>query len=168
MNKQYIIISIQVLLALAYAISPLPKLPFLSFDVLIILFVYWVLHRERSIYLGAAWGLGLLKDVLSGALLGEHGFALTLVTYLLMKLAKRMRFFAIWQQALSVGALVLVNQLTIALLESLQGHFSSLTILFYPPMVSAIFWLLIHVFFGQEDELYLAQFKRMTRTRRGV
>lgn len=153
MKKSSLLMLGQLLFALAYAVSPLPQWPILSFDPLIILFVYWVLHQDNPLYLGGGWLLGLLKDVLLGSLLGEHAFALTLVIYLLMKLAKRMRFFAIWQQALSVGALVLVNQLTIALLESLQGHFAPLSSLFYPTINSAVLWLVIHSFVAKEDKL---------------
>lgn len=144
----------QALLALVYSISPISHIPFLSFDAMIILYLYWVMHDQETVWLGSAWGVGMLKDVLVGSLLGEHALALTLVVYLMLKLVKRMQFFSFWQQALGVGALVLVNQLMIALIEGLQGHFAPMTLLIYPPLFSAVCWLIGLYLFSKDDTLY--------------
>lgn len=154
MKRYYLTLFFQALFALAYSISPLVTKPYFSMDALVLLYVFWTMHYDGKVGLGPAFCLGLFQDVLLGSLLGEHALALTLVAYLSLKLIKRMTFFSYWQQALSVGALVLVNQLVVALLEALQGHFGSFTLLLYPALSSALFWLFIGYLLFRTETFY--------------
>jgi rod shape-determining protein MreD len=73
--------------------------------------IYWSLARPESV--GVFWGFatGVLLDVLSGTVLGQNAMALSVVAYLAIALHQRIRIFPLWQQAVSVWLLLLVERL---------------------------------------------------------
>lgn len=70
--------------------------------------IYWNLEAGRLRLLGQAFALGLLIDVLTGTLLGQHALSLIVISYLTERFRSRIRFFPVWQQAAAIMAL-LVN-----------------------------------------------------------
>ncbi len=128
------------LLALAYHISPLSQMAFLSFNLVVVMFVFWVIVFEGQVSLSTAWLLGISEDVLMNGTLGEHALVMTLVGYLSIKMAKRLSYFSIWQQALCVLGLVLFNQLALAMIEAFKGHFADVRLILYPPLASFVLW----------------------------
>jgi rod shape-determining protein MreD len=83
---------------------------------LLLVMMFWVLNNH--IGFKAAFTLGLLQDALSGSMLGEHGLALIIVTYLLLKFSKRLKLNRPNMQALTIFLLILTFQ---ALLYLLHG-----------------------------------------------
>ena len=61
------------LAAAALVVLPLPGIltPFRPPWATMVL-IYWIMMWPRSFGLGAAWVVGLLLDILQGALLGQH------------------------------------------------------------------------------------------------
>jgi len=73
--------------------------------------IYWSLTQPERIGVFWAFGTGLLLDVISGTVLGQNAFTLSAVAYLAIELHQRIRIFPLWQQALSVWVLLLVERL---------------------------------------------------------
>ncbi|MDH5192046.1 MAG: rod shape-determining protein MreD [Gammaproteobacteria bacterium] len=73
--------------------------------------IYWCLALPERVGVGTAWVLGLMLDVLTGTLLGQHALGLSIVAYLTLKMYQRLRVFPMWQQALSIMVLVAMQQM---------------------------------------------------------
>src|SRR5678810_31881 len=56
----------------------------------LLVLIYWNMIAPEQISLGTAWMLGILLDVLTGSLLGEHAFALTIASYFVVKMHARL------------------------------------------------------------------------------
>lgn len=70
--------------------------------------IYWNLEAGRLRYLGQAFVGGLVLDLLTGSLLGQHALSLVIISYLVERFRFRIRFFPPWQQA-AVVMLLLFN-----------------------------------------------------------
>lgn len=70
--------------------------------------IYWNLEAGRLRHLGQAFVGGLVLDVLTGSLLGQHALSLVIISYLVERFRFRIRFFPPWQQA-GVVMLLLFN-----------------------------------------------------------
>lgn len=80
-------------------------------DFLALALVFWNVHQPRRVGIGAAFVFGLLMDVHSGALFGEHALAYTLLSYGAISLHRRILWFPLGAQALYVGPLLLLAQI---------------------------------------------------------
>ena len=79
-------------------------------DFLALALVFWNVHQPRRVGIGAAFVFGLLMDVHSGALFGEHALAYTLLSYGAISLHRRILWFPLGAQALYLGPLLLLAQ----------------------------------------------------------
>ena len=108
-------------LALLASIYPLPIwLQPARPDALVLLVIYWTLHRPREFGVVWAWSLGLLLDGFEGGVLGKHALALAIVAYLALEIRNRLAFYALPQQVgwvmVLAGIDVFINQWVSSLL----------------------------------------------------
>ncbi len=111
-HQNGVVILITFIIALGLSIMPLPTWAqdFRPQWVNLAL-IYWCLALPQRVGVGSAWTLGLFEDVLRGTLLGQHALGLSLTAYIVVNLHQRIRVFPLWQQSLSVLALLLVERL---------------------------------------------------------
>jgi len=105
-------------LILAYLIYLLPAdgvLVYLRAELPLIVLLYWCIHQPRHGGFAIGFALGLLVDVADGNILGQHALSYTLAIFLTLVLRLRILKFPLWQQALHILAILLVNQLSVAL-----------------------------------------------------
>lgn len=102
--------------------------------------IYWHLESSRMHHLGQAFALGLIVDLLTGTLLGQHALGLVIINFLVGRFRSRIRFFPPWQQALVVGALLfndrIVHLWVIGLLDRGWPDWSW----WLPPLVAIALW----------------------------
>ena len=84
--------------------------------------IYWNLEGGRMRLLGQCFALGLLLDLVSGTLLGQHALALVILCYLLERFRSRIRFFPPWQQATVVLALLINDRVIHLWIVGLAGE----------------------------------------------
>jgi len=111
------------LATVAFATLPLPDLlqpvrPPLAAMVII----YWSMMWPQRFGLGSAWVVGLLLDILQGALLGQHAIALAAVAYLTLKFHLQIRIFPLWQLTVTVFSLLAINSLILLLIDGYAGN----------------------------------------------
>jgi rod shape-determining protein MreD len=113
------IICFSLLATFGLSLLPLPSST-LSFipDWVLLAVIYWIIYLPNRIGLGVAWLTGLLTDILTNSLLGEHAMASVFVAYLALKFHRRIRTFSVWQQMLSIAVLLGIYR---AILFWLQG-----------------------------------------------
>jgi len=84
--------------------------------------------------------LGILQDVLSDTLLGQHALTLSLTAYIGVILHTRIRTFPLWQQSIAMGLLVALNQILHVWIHGMLGHPPTNWTFFYPALTSVVLW----------------------------
>ena len=116
--------------------------------------IYWVMALPHRVGILVGASTGLLLDVLEGAVLGEHAFALVIVAYATMLLYQRLRMFAVWQQAFIVYVLVGIQQLACHWVENIAGNPEQNLLFLLPALMSAVFWPLVTVCLSFFQRMY--------------
>ncbi|HAT5043500.1 TPA: rod shape-determining protein MreD, partial [Legionella pneumophila] len=83
--------------------------------------------------------VGLLMDVLLSTVIGEHSFALLLVTWIASTKSRRVQFFSLIQQVCLVGFFCFLYQSIIIFIDALLGFNYNLIM----PVTSAILGMII-------------------------
>ncbi len=67
-------------------------------DFVALVLLFWNIRQPRVVGIGIAWFLGLITDIQSGCLLGEHALAYTLLSYFAITIHRRVLWFTVgWQ-----------------------------------------------------------------------
>ena len=132
------------LLALVVNMLPLGRVPAMP-DVLALTLVFWNVHQPRRVGIGLAFCFGLLIDVHQGALLGQHAFSYTLLSFLAIMIHRRLLWFTLAEQALQILPLFIAAHavsLVVRLISS--GSFPGWSLLL-APLFEALLWPVITV-----------------------
>lgn len=84
--------------------------------------IYWCLALPERVGVGTAFVSGVLLDVMTGTLLGQHALGFTVIAYLTLLLHQRIRVFPVRQQAFTVLVLLLLYQLLLLWVMGVTGH----------------------------------------------
>lgn len=135
------VIAASFIVAFMLTILPLPAWadPFRPEWVAMVL-IYWCMALPQRVGVGIGWTVGLLLDVLKGALLGQYAIGMTVTAYLALKLHQRIRVHPLWQQALSVLLLVALNQLLVLWVYGISGHPARSWLYWLPSLTSMLLW----------------------------
>jgi rod shape-determining protein MreD len=102
--------------------------------------IYWVMALPNRVNVGVAWLAGLGLDALTGSVLGQHALAMCLLAYLVTWLHLQIRVFPVWQQALTVMALLAVYELVLILVEGSLGQLYGLEWRWAPVVTGMLLW----------------------------
>ncbi len=134
-------ITISIIAALALTTFPIPgwAAPWRPAWVALVL-IYWCMAVPGRVGVGIGWVLGLVLDIHSGTLLGQHALGLSVVAYTTNKLHQRVRVLPLHQQGLSVfGLIVIYNALTLWI-NGVQGRPVDLMAYWASPLTSMVLW----------------------------
>lgn len=101
---------------------------------------YWALYLPARVGLFSAWLLGLATDVLHGSLLGQNALILSLITFLVLSLQRRLQMFPAWQQSMLLLVVFGSAQLIQLWLNTLAGDRPPTLIFLLPALFSALIW----------------------------
>ena len=102
--------------------------------------IYWCIALPHRVGVGSGFGTGIVLDVLTGTLLGQHALGLSLVAFLSVQLHARIRVFPFWQQALAVLVLLLVEHLLSLWVMGAIGQTTPGIIYWVIPLIGAVLW----------------------------
>ena len=102
--------------------------------------IYWSLALPARIGVFWAWGTGLVLDVTSGTVLGQHALSLSVPVYLVVELHARIRVFPPLQQAVSVWVLLLVERLLSLWVMGATGRPTPTLWYWMPTFVGMLLW----------------------------
>ena len=91
---------------------------------------YWVLETPQRMGLGRVFLIGLVLDLASFSVLGEHALRLVLIAGVLHLMRSRFRFYPVWQQSGFLMLMLYVDLAVLWLMHLSQGL----------PMVQAEVW----------------------------
>ncbi|MCW8407965.1 rod shape-determining protein MreD [Legionella sp. PATHC035] len=123
------------IIALLLSILPMPELISAFRPPWVLLLVLYIEYfLPGNFRLTTLLFVGLLLDVLLATVIGEHSFALLLVTWLASSKSRRFQFFSMMQQIFLIGFFCLLYQSIISLITALLGYNYSL----FTPVASAL------------------------------
>ncbi|ALP54369.1 rod shape-determining protein MreD [Candidatus Tenderia electrophaga] len=141
-----IIIGLTYVAALILTLIPLPQwMAAFRPEWLALVLIYWCMALPHRIGIFTAFGLGLMLDVLKGALLGQHALALVVVVYLTQKVYQQIRIFPMWQQALSIMGLLILYQVLVMWVNGITDLKSSSWSDWLPAVSSTLLWPWIYL-----------------------
>ena len=130
--------------ALALNLIPLGRIPALP-DFLALVLVFWNVHQSRRIGVGVAFTFGLLMDVHSGAVLGQHALAYTLLSFFAITVHRRLLWFSVPSQALQILPLFLAAHAVAMLVRVVSGGMFPGWELLLAPVIEALLWPVVTV-----------------------
>lgn len=133
-------------LAVAFLLYLLPWAGFglmLRPDFVLLVLIYWLLRTPHLCNIGTAWLMGMLVDLASGDLFGQHALAYVVVAYFALYYQKRATLFNHWQQAGYVFMLLLVSQVTLLVLKLFGGADLPGWGYFLPSVTGVLLWHLV-------------------------
>jgi len=130
------------LVAFALNIVPIGRVPALP-DFLALVLVFWNVHQSRRIGVGVAFFFGLLMDVHSGAVLGQHALAYTLLSFFAITVHRRLLWFAVPAQALQILPLFLAAHAVSLLVRVIAGGMFPGWEVLLAPLFEALLWPIV-------------------------
>ncbi|QKT02875.1 rod shape-determining protein MreD [Ectothiorhodospiraceae bacterium 2226] len=127
--------------ALALTVLPLPGWTSAARpEWVALVLIYWCMAVPSRVGVGVGWGVGLLLDVMRGAVLGQHALSLAIVAYLTLKLHQRVRVYPLWQQALSILVLIALHQMILLWIRGITGQAPAGWDYWTPSLTSMLLW----------------------------
>lgn len=102
--------------------------------------LFWVLMQPSRFGVGMAWCCGILIDVLYGTLLGQHGLALAIAAYVVIKLRDLLWTFPYWQQSLLMLPIFITYEFILFWIDGIVGYDVSPLRRWLPVVTSAVIW----------------------------
>lgn len=102
--------------------------------------IYWALALPNRVGVFWAWGVGLVLDVTSGTVLGQHALSLSVAVYLAVELHARIRVFPLLQQAVSVWVLLLAERLLALWVIGATGQVTPTLWYWMPTFTGMLLW----------------------------
>jgi len=130
-------------LCMGFILQYLPLADFMSWFVpqwVLLVFIFWQMHRPRLISFWWVWPIGLLLDVQQANFLGTSVIAFAITLYFLQLMYQRLKVFNVAQQTLVIFLLIcsfqLVTYWSVAIVDDINKPLS----LWLPSLVSALVW----------------------------
>lgn len=114
-------------------------------DILAITLVFWAVHQPLRVGIGVAFTFGLFVDVHQAALLGQHAWSYTALSFFAITIHRRLLWFSVPSQALQVFPLFLAAHALELLVRMIgSGVFPSFSIIL-APILEALLWPLVSI-----------------------
>ena len=114
---------VALLCAMLLEIMPLPHWALMwRPNYLFLLVLFLTLYRPQYMNLLLIWGVGLMGDLLTTTVLGQHALAFVVIMYGVIHFRARWHHFLLWQQLLLVCLVTLLQLIIQALVMSWVGE----------------------------------------------
>lgn len=129
------------IVALVLSILPMPQLLSAFRPPWVLLLVLYIEYFiPGKFHITTLFLVGLVLDVLLSTVIGEHSFALLLVTWIASTRSRRFQFFSMMQQIILIGIFCFLYQAIIAGTHALLSFNYSLLMPFASALLSMFIW----------------------------
>lgn len=116
---------------------------------MLVVLLFWLLRAPNLCNVGTAWVAGLLIDLATGSLLGQHALSFTITAYIALTYQRRLVLFNGWQLAGYVLALFIIERIVILLLKVFAGDENPGLQYFWPVVTGLLLWQFMILMFGE-------------------
>ena len=130
-------------LCMGFILQYLPLADFMSWFVpqwVLMVFIFWQMHKPRLISFWWVWPIGLLLDVQQANFLGTSVIAFAVTLYVLQLMYQRLRVFNVAQQAVVIFLLLCCYQMVVYWATLAADDVHKPLSLWMPALVSALVW----------------------------
>jgi rod shape-determining protein MreD len=117
-------------------------------DFMLVVVLYWLLRAPNLCNVGTAWLAGLLVDLATGSLLGQHALSFCFTAYVALSYQRRLVLFNKGQLLAYVLMLLLIERFLILLLKLFAGNENPGLAYFLPIIMGLLLWQLMLFIFG--------------------
>lgn len=138
---RWLAICVTLFIALVLALLPMPDWTiWLRPAWVLMMLIYWGMTTPYRVSVGVAWITGLIVDLLSGTLLGEHAIAFTIVIYFVSRMHIRLRMYPLLQQGISIFLFVLLYQFILYCIQGFIGELPGSNLYWLSSVTSMLLW----------------------------
>lgn len=102
--------------------------------------IFWTMMTPTLVSVGTAWVVGLIIDLLTGTLLGEHALGFTIIIYFVSNLTIRLRMSPLLQQGITVFLFTLIYLFIIYCVQGFTGQLPSSHLYWLSAITSMVLW----------------------------
>ena len=117
-------------------------------DFMMVVILYWLLRAPNLCNVGTAWFAGLLVDLATGSLLGQHALSFSITAFIALSYQRRLVLFNTWQLSGYVAALLIVERVLMLLLKLFEGNENPGPTYFWPVITGLLLWQFMILLFG--------------------
>ena len=139
-----IFIWLSLLAALMLNMLPLGRVPWMP-DFLALVLVFWSVHQPQRVGIGASFVFGLFMDVHQAALLGQHDWSYTALSFFAITIHRRLLWFTVPSQALQVLPLFAAAHAIELAIRLLSGGIFPGWPLLLAPAIESVLWPVVSV-----------------------
>lgn len=117
-------------------------------DFMLVVILYWLLRAPNLCNVSTAWFAGILVDLATGSLLGQHALSFTITAFLALIYQRRLVLFNGWQLAGYVFVLLTIERIIMLLLKLFAGNDNPSYHYFWPVLTGLLLWQFMILMFG--------------------
>ncbi|MCU7915198.1 MAG: rod shape-determining protein MreD [Candidatus Thiodiazotropha sp. (ex Gloverina cf. vestifex)] len=110
-----------------------------------LILIYWCMALPERVGVGVGFIVGLLLDVLTGTLLGQHALGLSVVAFVTIKLHLRVRVMPLRQQVFTIFIILLVERLLALWSTGAAGYPTPSLWYWVTPVIGMLLWPWIYI-----------------------
>lgn len=110
-----------------------------------LILIYWCMALPERVGVGLGFIFGLLLDVLTGTLLGQHALGLSVVAFVTIKLHLRVRVMPLRQQVFTIFIILLVERLLALWSTGAAGYPTPSLWYWVTPVIGMLLWPWIYI-----------------------
>lgn len=114
-------------------------------DFILVMVIYWLFRAPYVVNIGTAWFAGVVVDLISGGLFGQHALAYAVAAFFAVRYQRRLILFNSWQQAGYVLVLLVLAQIIVLILKLFAGGEVPGWSYFLPSISGLLLWQLIAI-----------------------
>lgn len=156
-TQHWLVIPVSFLVAIVLTLLPMPDWTIWMRPAwVLMILIYWSMLKPYRVNVGIAWFTGLILDVLNGTLLGEHALALTVVTYLVVRMHTQLRMYPLLQQGLWIFLFVMIYQFILFCIQGFLGELPRSWLYWSSSVTSMLLWPWVFVLMRDYRRRYKA------------
>lgn len=151
----HVFILFTLIVGLLVAVYPIPhEAAVIRPELVCLLVIFWVTSLPQYMGIFYAWCIGLLQDIVEGAVWGAHAMALAVVAYICIMAYQRIKNYAVMHQTMWVFVLVGFHQVLVNWIQSMASYHGTTFDLLVSTAMSAIFWPVVYITINRLLDLY--------------
>ena len=140
--NNFLVILIGTIISILLTITTFPLGNFAP-DWIFLYIIYWLIAIPTLYNYPLIWFVGILADVTLGSILGMNALSFLLISYLIRKNYKSLRYFTIIQQSLIIFIIISIKITILIFIDDIASTNLFNTSIYWSSLVSALVWPLI-------------------------